>query len=84
MLPAGVELVEYRVGTDGYRFIQMAIKGVLAPAIDDHITTRERFASDAAYFAHIAKRSEEFIHLYGDPRHPHSEEEVMRRSQEPF
>jgi hypothetical protein len=84
MLPLGVELVEYREGLDGYRHIQMAINGILAPAIDDHITTRENFSSDSAYFAHIARRSEEFIHLYGDARNPLPEAEVLRRSTEPF
>ena len=84
MLPQGVELVEYREGIDGYRHIQMAINGILAPAIDDHITTRENFANDAAYFAHIAKRSAEFTHIFGSPKSPHSEEEVLRRSQEAF
>jgi hypothetical protein len=84
MLPHGVELVEYRDGMDGHRHIQMAINGVLAPAIDDHATTRENFATDAAYFAHLAKRSEEFLHLFGSPRSPLSEEEIQLRSQEPF
>ena len=84
MLPLGVELVEYRDGVDGHRHIQMAIEGVLAPAIDDHITTRENFPSDEKYFAHLAQRSKEFIHLFGSPRAPLSEDEVMRRSTEAF
>lgn len=84
MLPVGVELVEYRELMDGHRYVQMAIKGVLAPAIDDHITTRDNFASDTAYFAHLARRSEEFIHLFGSPKSPLSEAEVARRSQEAF
>ena len=84
MLPLGVELVEYRDGIDGHRHVQLAINGVLAPAIDDHVTTRENFADDAAYFAHLAKRSQEFIHLFGSPKSPLSAEEVERRCAEPF
>lgn len=84
MLPQGVELVEYREGLDGYIFIQMAIHGKLAPAIDTHKSSRADYANDAAYFAHLARRSEEFIHLYGDAKNPLPEEEVLRRSQEPF
>lgn len=84
MLPAGVQLVEYRYGIDGHRHVQLAINGVLAPAIDDHITTRENFANDKAYFAHLAKRSEEFIHLFGSPKSPLPEAEVARRCAEPF
>ena len=84
MLPQGVELVEYRDGTDGHCHVQMAINGVLAPAIDDHITTRENFPNDTAYFAHLAKRSEEFIHLFGSPKSPLPQEEVEHRCAEPF
>lgn len=84
MLPAGVELVEYRDGLDGHRHIQMAINGVLAPAIDDHITTRNNFPSETEYFKHLARRSEEFIHLFGSPKSPLSEAEVQRRCAEPF
>lgn len=84
MLPIGVELVEYREGMDGFRHIQLAVDGHLAPAIDDHISTRENFPTDSAYFAHIAKRSREFLHLFGDPRNPLPEQEVQRRLSEPF
>lgn len=84
MLPTGVELVEYREGIDGHRQVQMAINGVLAPAIDDHITTRNNFPSDTEYFAHIAKRSAEFLYLFGSPKSPLSEAEVNRRCAEPF
>lgn len=83
-LPEGVELVEYREGMDGHRHIQMAVRGQLAPAIDDHIENRFRFSSEAAYFAYVAKRSEEFIHLFGDARYPLCEDEINKRSQEPF
>lgn len=84
MLPRGVELVEYREGIDGHRQVQLAIDGVLAPAIDDHITTRENFASDTEYFSHLARRSKEFIYLFGSPKAPLSQEEVERRCAEPF
>ncbi len=84
MLPLGVELVEYREGMDGFRHIQLAVGGRLAPAIDDHISTRENFPTEDAYFAHLAKRSEEFLHLFGDPRNPLPEHEVQRRISETF
>jgi len=77
-------LVVYRDLGDGDLQIQMAIDGVLAPMMDDHKQTRERFNSDKEYFAHVARQSELLIHLYGDARNPLPEEEVLRRSQEAF
>lgn len=78
------ELVVYRDLGDGDLQIQMAINGTLAPMIDDHKRSLERFNSDNEYFAHVARQSELLIHLYGDARYPLPESEVLRRSQEGF
>lgn len=80
----GVELVLFRDCGDGNLQIQLAINGQLAPMIDDHKMSRDRFQSGEAYFAHMARQSELLIHLYGDARNPLSPDLVERRQQEGF
>jgi len=69
----GVELVRFRDLGEGNLQIQLAIRGVLAPMIDDHRESKARFAHDEAYFRHMARQSELLIHLYGDARNPFPE-----------
>lgn len=66
----GIELVRYRDLGEGNLQIQLAIRGVLAPMIDDHRESKDRFSNDAAYFRHMARQSELLIHLFGDARYP--------------
>jgi len=78
------ELVTYRNLGNGDLQVQMAVDGVLAPMMDDHIASREKYPTDREYFARIAESSELMIHLYGDARQPLSEEEVQQRQQQAF
>lgn len=77
-------LVRYRDLGNGNLQIQLAVDGQLAPMIDDHKSSRERFRSDEQYFADLAGKCETLIHLYGDARNPLPEEEVLRRSERGF
>jgi hypothetical protein len=80
----GVELVRYNDLGNGDIQVQVAIRGLLAPMIDDHKSSRERFRSDEGYFAWIGRQSELLIHVYGDARNPLTEDEILRRQQEGF
>ena len=74
------EIVRFNDLGSGDIQIQLAINGILAPMLDDHKSSRERFSTDDQYFAYIAQQSELLIHLYGDARNPLSEDESSRRS----
>ena len=78
------ELVQYRTLSDGNIQVQMAVDGKLAPMMDDHIASREEYPSDVAYFSRVAESSELMIHLYGDARHPLSDDEIQQRQQMTF
>jgi hypothetical protein len=78
------ELVTYRDLGEGNLQIQMAVDGVLAPMMDDHIASREQYPTDQEYFTRLAQASELMIHLYGDARSPLSEDEVQQRQQQGF
>lgn len=84
MLPAGVELVRYQDLTEGYVSMQFAIEGVLAPSIDDHKSSREKYKTEEEWLRHNAQFSETLIHLYGDARNPHTVEMVLEREQRGF
>jgi len=75
------ELVVYRDMGFGELQVQMAVNGVLAPMMDDHIASREQYQTDQQYFSRLAESSELMIHLYGDARYPLSEQEVQQRQQ---
>ena len=80
----GIELVRFRDLGEGNLQIQLAIRGVLAPMIDDHRESKDRFSNDAAYFAHMARQSELLIHLFGDARNPFPEDMSLGRQKEGF
>lgn len=84
LISSGVELVEFRELADGNLQIQLAINGVLAPAIDDHKSHREEFKSDRDYFLRMAQDSRLLIHLYGDARYPLPPETVAANSEKGF
>ena len=79
-----VELVRFERLSEGNLRVQLAINGVLAPAIDDHRSHMEEFASDDAYFAQMARNSELLIHLYGDARNPFSDAVSRGKQEEGF
>lgn len=79
-----VELVRYVDLGDGNLQVQVAVAGRLAPMIDDHKSTRDRFSSDEDYFAYIARQSEALIHIYGDARNPFPTELILGRQEEGF
>ena len=78
------ELVRYESLPNGDLHIQMAIKGQLAPQMDDHVASREEFRTEEAYWTRVARASELMLHLYGDPRAPLSPEESAQREQEMY
>jgi hypothetical protein len=73
------ELVLYRVLGNGNLQVQMAVDGVLAPMMDDHIASREEYRTDDQYFSRIAESSQLMIHLYGDARNPLTPEQSAER-----
>jgi hypothetical protein len=80
----GVELVRYVEKGNGDIQVQVAVDGVLAPMIDDHKSTRDRYHSDEDYFAHIAWQSKTLIHIYGDARNPFPMDKIQGRQEEGF
>jgi hypothetical protein len=83
-MQVAVELVRYNDLGNGDVQVQVAVNGVLAPMIDDHKSSRERYDSDEAYFAYIAKQSECLIHIYGDARNPLPMDKILARQEEGF
>jgi hypothetical protein len=83
-MQAAYEVVRYADVGDGNLQVQLAVKGVLAPMIDDHKSSRERFARDEDYFTHMARQSELLIHLYGDARNPLPMDQILKRQEEGF
>lgn len=83
-MQAAVELVRYAELGNGDIQVQVAVNGVLAPMIDDHKSTRERYVSDEAYFNFIAKQAEALIHLFGDARNPLPMDLILKRQEEGF
>lgn len=79
-----VEIVRYVDKGYGDIQVQVAINGILAPMIDDHKSTRDRYASDEAYWAYVAKQSECLIHLFGDARNPLPVDLCQQRQEEGF
>lgn len=84
LISTGVELVEFRELADGNLQVQLAIDGVLAPAIDDHKSHMEEFKSEQDYFLRMAQDSRLLIHLYGDARYPLPPERVAENSEKGF
>lgn len=80
----GVELVRYNDLGNGDIQVQVAINGSLAPMIDDHKSSRERYRSDEAYFAWIGRTAEVLIYIYGDARNPRTEDQILGKQQEGF
>jgi hypothetical protein len=80
----GVEVVRYVDKGDGDLQVQLAVNGILAPMIDDHKSTRDRYRSDEEYFTYIARQSELLIHLYGDARNPFPMDLIQGRQEEGF
>lgn len=80
----GVELVKYRDLGDGDIQVQVAVNGSLAPMIDDHKSSRDKFKSDEEYFTWIGRQSQLLIHLFGDARNPLTEDESLSRQKEGF
>lgn len=79
-----VDLVHYRNLGNGDLQIQVAVKGSLAPMIDDHVSSRERYSSDEEYFAWIGRQSEALIHVLGDARNPLPMALSLTKQQEGF
>lgn len=83
-MQAAIEVVRYADVGDGNLQVQLAVKGVLAPMIDDHKSSRERFSSEEEYIKHMGKQSELLIHLYGDARNPLPMDQILKRQEEGF
>jgi hypothetical protein len=85
-MQAAVELVRYTDLGNGDIQVQVAVNGILAPAIDDHKSTRElpECLTDKGYLAYIARQSEVLIHIYGDARNPLPMDEILKRQEEGF
>ena len=81
---AGIELVRFSDLGSGDLQIQFAINGALAPMIDEHKSSRDRFRSDSEWFQSLARGSELLLHLYGDARNPLTEDEILRRQERGF
>lgn len=78
------ELVRYETLGNGALRIQMAINGKLCPEMDDHVASREEFATEEAYWTRVARGSELILHLYGDARNPLTPEESKQREMEMY
>ncbi len=84
LVAAGIELIRYADLGEGNLQVQFAIRGQLAPMIDEHKSSRERHRSDEEWFTSLAKGSELLLHLYGDARNPLTEDEILRRQERGF
>lgn len=63
-----------------YYDVQIAINGVLSPAMEIHASAREQYPREADFISYLTRSAETMIQLYGDARVPQaamSPEELM-------
>jgi hypothetical protein len=53
-----------------YYDAQLAVDGVLAPAMEVHRSVREQYPKEADFMQYLARSAGTMIQLYGDARHP--------------
>lgn len=64
-----VEIIRFRKEGE-YFDVQVAIDGVLAPAMEIHASSREQYREEQEFLDYIARSAQTMIDLYGDARHP--------------
>lgn len=66
---ARIEIVRLRREGEYYD-AQLAVDGVLSPAMEVHASVREAYPREEDFLSYLARSAETMIRIYGDARHP--------------